>query len=75
MTFAPRTWYEIYQGRTAAFHLTPIEDQQIGGLIMWVPAGVVFTALGLWLLAAWIRESERSAQYTRLGELAGGPGA
>lgn len=75
MTFAPRIWYAIYEGRTSAFHLTPIEDQQIGGLIMWVPAGVVFTVLGLWLLAAWIRESDRTAQYTRLGEVAGGRSA
>jgi putative membrane protein len=75
MTFAPCIWYAIYDGRTAAFHLTPLQDQQIGGLIMWVPAGVVFTVLGLWLLAAWIRESERRVVYTRLGEMTGGSGA
>ena len=70
MTFAQRSWYSVYQGRTAAFHLTPLEDQQIGGLVMWVPAGVIFIALGLWLMAAWIRESERRVGYSRAEQLA-----
>jgi putative membrane protein len=59
MTFARQVWYPIYLDRTAAFHLTPLEDQQLGGLIMWVPAAVIYIALGLWVLAAWIKESER----------------
>ena len=34
--------------------LSPLEEQQLGGLIMWVPAGLLFTtyamvAFGLWL--------------------------
>ncbi len=72
MTFAQQVWYPIYEGRTAAFGLTPIEDQQIGGLIMWVPASVVFIGLGLWLLAAWIKESERRVVYGATEQLAGG---
>lgn len=71
MTFAQRAWYPVYAGRTTAFHLTILEDQQIGGLIMWVPAGVVFVGLGLWLMAAWIRESEKSVTYGRVEQLAG----
>jgi putative membrane protein len=72
MTFAQQVWYPIYEGRTAAFHLTPLEDQQIGGLIMWVPAGLVFIVLGLWLLGAWINESGRRVAYTRSEQLSGG---
>jgi len=76
MTFAQRSWYPIYQGRTAAFHLTALQDQQIGGLIMWVPAGVVFTVLGVWLTAVWINESARRVAYTSAERLAtGGRGA
>ena len=69
MTFAQRIWYPIYAGRTAAFGLTPLEDQQIGGLIMWVPAGVIFLGLTLWLLAGWIEESGRRVKYSRVAEL------
>jgi putative membrane protein len=68
LTFAPRVWYPAYSGRGAAWGLTALEDQQIGGLIMWVPAGVVYVAAGLALFAAWLQTSElRSAQRTYAG--------
>jgi putative membrane protein len=57
LTFAPSVWYPAYAPRTRAWGLSPLEDQQIGGLIMWVPAGVVYLAAGLALFAAWLRES------------------
>jgi putative membrane protein len=59
LTFANSVWYPIYDGTTSAWGLTPLEDQQLGGLIMWVPAGLIYVAVGLLLLAAMIRESER----------------
>jgi cytochrome c oxidase assembly factor CtaG len=58
LTFAPTIWYPVYEDTTLAWGLTALEDQQLGGLIMWVPAGVVYTAAGLLLAAAWLRESE-----------------
>src|SRR4051812_9162472 len=39
--------------------LTPLEDQQLAGLLMWVPAGVVYIAGGLYFFAAWLNESGR----------------
>jgi putative membrane protein len=44
LTFSPVVWYPLYKGRTEAWSLTALEDQQLGGLIMWVPAGLVFSA-------------------------------
>jgi putative membrane protein len=73
MTFAQELWYPIYAGRTAAFHITPIEDQQLGGLIMWIPASTVFILLGLWLMMAWIREAQKRVAYSAVNE--GSPGA
>jgi putative membrane protein len=58
LTLSPRIWYAGYAGTTSAWGLTPLEDQQLGGLIMWVPAGVIYLAVGLTLLAAWLHESE-----------------
>jgi putative membrane protein len=69
MTFTGRLWYPIYDGRTAAFHLTALEDQQLGGLIMWIPAGIVFILLGLWLMAAWLRESDKRVSYSQINEV------
>lgn len=51
LTFSPRAWYSAYAGRTEAWGLTLLEDQQLGGLIMWVPAGFVFLIAGLALAA------------------------
>ena len=59
LTFTRRVWYPIYSDSTAAWGLTPIEDQQLGGLIMWVPAGIVYIAAALFMFAGWLRESER----------------
>ncbi|MBA3326117.1 MAG: cytochrome c oxidase assembly protein, partial [Rhodobacteraceae bacterium] len=28
---------------------TPLEDQQLAGLVMWVPAGAIYLAAGLYL--------------------------
>lgn len=43
LTFAPSVWYPFYSATTQAWGLTPLEDQQIGGLIMWVPGGLVYS--------------------------------
>jgi len=58
ITFAGTTLYPAYSSTTLAWHLTPLEDQQLGGLIMWIPAGLVYVIAGLALFAAWLRESE-----------------
>ncbi|HEX6898404.1 MAG TPA: cytochrome c oxidase assembly protein [Thermoanaerobaculia bacterium] len=65
LTFAPRLWYPIYAARTGEWGLSALEDQQLAGLIMWVPAGFVFIILGLGLFAAWLGEAERRVAHTR----------
>jgi putative membrane protein len=55
LTFARTEWYPAYHATTAGWGLTPLEDQQLGGLIMWVPAGAVYMLAGLILLAGWLR--------------------
>jgi len=59
LTFTTRVWYPAYSGSTAAWGLTPLEDQQLGGLIMWVPAGIVYILAALFMFAGWLRESEK----------------
>lgn len=61
LTFSGSEWYPAYAGATAAWGLTPLEDQQLAGLIMWVPAGISYLVVALLLMAAWMRESERRA--------------
>ena len=59
ITFARTVWYPAYEGKTEAWGLTALQDQQLGGLIMWVPACTIYIVAGLALFAAWLRESER----------------
>ena len=59
ITFASTPWYPSYTTRAPMWLLTPLEDQQLGGLIMWIPAGMIYVVAGLALFAAWLRESDR----------------
>jgi len=59
LTFSPHVWYPLYEHTSSTFGLTPLEDQQLAGLLMWVPAGITFVAGGLYFFAAWLKESER----------------
>jgi putative membrane protein len=63
ITFAPRPWYPVYRETTSAWGLTALEDQQLGGLIMWVPACAVYIVAGLILFAAWLRACEQRARH------------
>lgn len=55
LTFAPRAIYAPHALTTAAWGLTPLEDQQIAGLIMWIPAAGVYLASALSILAGVLR--------------------
>jgi putative membrane protein len=62
ITLAGKVLYPDYTNTTQAWGLTPLEDQQLGGLIMWIPAGLVYVIAGLALFAGWLRESESRAK-------------
>ncbi|MDP8930746.1 MAG: cytochrome c oxidase assembly protein [Actinomycetota bacterium] len=59
LTFARSAWYTGYAATTRPWHLEPLADQQLAGVIMWIPAGLVHLAAALTLLVAWIRGTER----------------
>ena len=46
LTFAPVPWYRAYVDG-AAWGLSALEDQQLGGLLMWVPGGLAYLFAGL----------------------------
>jgi putative membrane protein len=54
MLFSPRAICVMPGENAARFGLTPLEDQQIAGLLMWVPANLVFFGIALFLFARWI---------------------
>jgi cytochrome c oxidase assembly factor CtaG len=66
LTVAPSLWYPSYGTAAARWNIDAIADQQLAGLLMWVPSGIAFIVFGLGLMAAWLGESERRA---RLGSV------
>jgi cytochrome c oxidase assembly factor CtaG len=42
-----------------------LEDQQLAGIIMWIPAGVLMTTVAVALFAAWLGEAERRVALTQ----------
>ncbi len=56
LTFSPRLWYPAYAATAPRWGLAALEDQQIGGLIMWVPAGAVYMIVGLVMFALWFQQ-------------------
>jgi putative membrane protein len=59
LTFAGVPLYPAYLAPAAARGIDPLVDQQLAGLVMWIPAGIVLTLLGVGLFAAWLGEAER----------------
>jgi putative membrane protein len=66
LTFSTVLWYPAYAATTSRWGLTALQDQQLGGVIMWVPSGVVFIVIGLALFARWLFESDRRMKLGRL---------
>jgi cytochrome c oxidase assembly factor CtaG len=71
LTFAKHPLYAAYQGTSATgmYGLGALEDQQLAGVLMWVPTGIVHLGLLLSLLVNWLNNAGRSpdgAQYTSL---------
>jgi putative membrane protein len=64
LTFAPVPWY--VHGGPGAFGLTPLEDQQLGGLLMWVPGSLAYVIAGLAIVAHWLASSTATATAARL---------
>ena len=62
MAFANSPWYAGYARLgMAPLGLTPIEDQQLAGMLMWAPGGVVHAGAALAAVAAALRPGKREA--------------
>lgn len=57
LTFATAVLYPIHALGAGLWGLTALQDQQLAGVIMWIPAGAIyFTAIGV-LAARWLKEA------------------
>ena len=55
-----RELYDVYAVCGRAFPLSPLEDQQIGGLITWIPSSMMTAFAAVILVHRWMRERSRA---------------
>ncbi len=55
LTLAPRPLFASHAGTTWPWGLSPLEDQQLGGVIMWAPGGTLFTLIGVLAFGSWLK--------------------
>ena len=60
ITLAPYPLYAWYLGRTELWGFSALEDQQLAGLVMWVPMGIVYLAACLLLASRLLAEGRPS---------------
>ena len=61
LVFAPHPLFTPHFGATLPFGLTELQDQQLGGLLMWVPAMLPYLGVALALSARWLNSSDQPA--------------
>jgi putative membrane protein len=59
MILTNRAFYPVHAATVGNWGLTLVADQQLAGLIMWIPAGMIYVAAVAWLFWRWIADGER----------------
>jgi putative membrane protein len=76
LMFSTQAWYPLHAAGERLAGITPLEDQQLAGLIMWIPAGTVYVTAAAALFMKWMHADERAthARERRTSAIAlGGP--
>jgi cytochrome c oxidase assembly factor CtaG/cytochrome c2 len=73
MILATRPLYGVHAEGAAAWGLTLVQDQQLGGLFMWIPAGFAYLLAIAVLFVRWLQAGEQrsAARLARAAPLAG----
>ncbi|RFB85475.1 hypothetical protein B5K08_25990 [Rhizobium leguminosarum bv. trifolii] len=60
IALSPQVLYGLQTQGAAQWGISPLEDQQMAGLVMWVPAGVIYAGAALALIALCIKGSGKA---------------
>ena len=66
MTLSPKLWYGFYQEKTLAWNMSALEDQQLAGLIMWMPACSIYVFVTVYIFILWSREENTLAPLDKI---------
>ena len=59
IVFASGPIYTYYEAMPRIWGLSVMEDQKIGGVIMWVPGSMMYILAALILISRWLQQEER----------------
>jgi putative membrane protein len=54
LTFSPTVWYPAYSAAERAHNIGALADQQLAGLLMWIPSGMLYLVIIAVLFVRWI---------------------
>lgn len=63
MALSPSVWYSHYEASAHHFGLSALQDQQLAGYIMWMPAGITYVVVAAALLLRLIRGTELTGKF------------
>jgi putative membrane protein len=63
LLFARAPWYPAHAPGAELWGMDLLVDQQLAGALMWIPAGLVYTAAILVLFLAWLRKADRAVSH------------
>ena len=61
ITFSDHVLYEWYEAAPRVWSISALDDQQLGGLIMWVPGGLAFLVTLVVVFLMWAAKEESSS--------------
>jgi cytochrome c oxidase assembly factor CtaG len=64
LTLAGSPWFPIHGGGPRIWGLDPLDDQQLAGLIMWVPMAAVYVTACLALMARWLSSAGTTGDWS-----------
>src|ERR1043165_9702517 len=66
MALSQSPWYSAYAAMgMSGIGLDPTTDQQLAGLVIWIPGGLIHGGAALWLLYRWLSSESGHALRVR----------
>jgi cytochrome c oxidase assembly factor CtaG len=61
MTLSRRLLYQPGLCRSETIGMTQLQDQQLAGLLMWIPGTVILVMFCAWMFPSWLKHAERKS--------------
>jgi putative membrane protein len=72
IAYSGKVLYPAYAAAPRIWGITPLQDQMLGALIMWIPGGLFFFAIISVVFFRWQQQGEDSAAAAQVGWVKGG---